>query len=104
VTGDPTGEPTGEFTDASHSQPGDLWRYRLTGLYARPGHPDRKEKAMFPHPHITSQLGREHQRQMLAAASQRQLRRQHRRQVSKAADVAAAVIRRLVTVIAEPSL
>jgi hypothetical protein len=59
---------------------------------------------MFTHPDITSQLGREHQREMLAAASQRQLRRQHGRQVSKAADVAAAVIRRLVTVIAEPSL
>ena len=59
---------------------------------------------MFTHPDITGQLVREHQRQMLAAASQRQLRRQHGRQVSKAADVAAAVIRRLVTVIAEPSL
>ena len=55
---------------------------------------------MFTYPDITSQLVREHQRQMLAAASQRQLPRQ----VSKAADVAAAVIRRLVTVIAEPSL
>jgi hypothetical protein len=59
---------------------------------------------MFTHPHIASQLGREHQRQMLAAASRRQLHRQHGRQVSKAADIAAAVIRRLATVIAEPSL
>jgi hypothetical protein len=59
---------------------------------------------MFPNPHITSLLGREHQRQMLAAASQMRLRRQHGRQVSKAADIAAAVIRRLTTVIAEPSL
>ena len=59
---------------------------------------------MFTHPYIASQLGREHQRQMLAAASQRQLHRQHGRQTSKAADIAAAVIRRLATVIAEPSL
>lgn len=49
---------------------------------------------MSLHPHITSQLGRERQRQMLASASQRRLRRQHGRQVSKAADIAAAVIRR----------
>jgi hypothetical protein len=59
---------------------------------------------MFTHPEITSQLGREHQRQMLAAARRRQLRRQHGRQVSKGAVIAAAVIRRLATVIAEPSL
>jgi hypothetical protein len=59
---------------------------------------------MFTHPDITSQLGREHQRQMLAAASQRQLRRQHRRQASKATDIAAAAIRRLAPVTAEPSL
>ena len=59
---------------------------------------------MFPHPHITSQLGRQHHRQMLAAASQMRLRRQHGRQVSKVADIAAAVIRRLAMVIAEPSL
>lgn len=58
---------------------------------------------MSPHPYITSQLCREHQRQMLAAASQRLLRRQHRRQVSKAADMAAAVIRCLAAAIAEPS-
>jgi hypothetical protein len=59
---------------------------------------------MFTHPDITSQLGREHQRQMLAAASQRRLRRQHGRQASKATDIAAAVIRRLAPVTAEPSL
>jgi len=59
---------------------------------------------MFTHPYIASQLGREHQRQMVAAASQRQLHRQHGRQTSKAADIAAADIRRLATVIAEPSL
>jgi hypothetical protein len=59
---------------------------------------------MFTHPDIASQLGREHQRQMLAAASQRRLRHQHGRQVSKAADITAALIRRLATVIAEPSL
>jgi hypothetical protein len=58
---------------------------------------------MFTHPDITSQLGREHQRQMLAAASQRRLRRQHGRQTSKATGIAAAVIRRFAPVIAEPS-
>jgi hypothetical protein len=59
---------------------------------------------MFPHPEIASQFGHEHQRQMLAAARQRQLRRQRGRQAPKAADIAAAVIRRLATVIAEPGL
>lgn len=59
---------------------------------------------MFTHPDITSQLGRERQRQMLAAASQRQLRRQHGRRASKATDIAAAVIRRLAPVTAEPGL
>jgi hypothetical protein len=59
---------------------------------------------MFTHPDIASQLCHEHQRQMLAAASQRQLHRQHGRQTSKAADIAAAAIRRLATVIAQPSL
>jgi hypothetical protein len=72
------------------------------GICPRPGDPDRKEKAMSPHPYITSQLCREHQRQMLAAASHRQLRRQSGRQISKAADIAAAVIRRLTTAVAEP--
>jgi hypothetical protein len=43
----------------------------LPGLTARPGSPDRQEKALFIGPDITSQLGRERQRQMLAAASQR---------------------------------
>ena len=59
---------------------------------------------MFTYPDITSQFVREHQRQMLAAARQRQLRRQHGRQASKATGIAAAVIRRLTPVIAEPSL
>jgi len=63
---------------------------------------------MFTHPDITSQFVREHRRQLLAAASQRQLRRQHGRQhgrqVSKATGIAAAVIRRLAPVTAEPSL
>ena len=59
---------------------------------------------MFTHPDITGQLVRDRQRQMLAAARQRQPRRQHGRRVSKAADIAAAVIRRLAPVIAEPSL
>ena len=59
---------------------------------------------MFTYPDITGQLVREHQRQLLAAASQRQPRRQHGRRVSKATGIAAAVIRRLAPVIAEPSL
>ena len=59
---------------------------------------------MFTHPDINSHFVREHQRQMRAAASQRQLRRQHGRQISKATDIAAAVIRRLAPVTAEPSL
>jgi hypothetical protein len=58
---------------------------------------------MFTHPDITGQLVRERQRQMLAAARQRH-RRQHGRQVSNAPAIAAAVIRRLAPVIAEPSL
>jgi hypothetical protein len=60
---------------------------------------------MFTHPDITSQLirERERERQMLVAARQ-QLRRQHGRQTSKATAIAAAVIRRLAPVIAEPSL
>jgi hypothetical protein len=59
---------------------------------------------MFTHPDITGQIIRERQREMLAAARQRQLSHRHGRQVSKAADIAAAVIRRLVPVMAEPSL
>jgi hypothetical protein len=58
---------------------------------------------MFTHPEITSQLGREHQRQMLAAARQRRLGRQHGHQTPHAADIVAAVTRRRATVIAEPS-
>lgn len=58
---------------------------------------------MFTHPDITSQLVREHQRQMHAVARQRHLRRQHGRQTSAAADIAAAVIRRLAPVTPEPS-
>jgi hypothetical protein len=56
---------------------------------------------MVPHPDITSQLCREHQRQMLAAASQRQ-RRQHARRASKAAGIVAAAIRRLATDVPGP--
>ena len=58
---------------------------------------------MFTHPDITGRIVRERQRERLAAARQRQLGRQHGRQASKAADIAAAVIRRLASVIAEPS-
>jgi hypothetical protein len=57
---------------------------------------------MFTHPEIISRLGREHQRQMLAAARQRRLGRQHGRQGPKAADIV-AVTRRRAMVIAEPS-
>ena len=57
---------------------------------------------MVTHPDITSQLCREHQRQMLAAASQRQPRRQHARRASKAAGIFAAAIRRLATDVPGP--
>ena len=43
---------------------------RLAGP-GRAGSPDKQEKALFIGPDITSQVGRERQRQMLAAASQR---------------------------------
>jgi len=59
---------------------------------------------MFTHPDITGQLVRERQRQMLAAARQRQIRRQHGRRVSTAEAIAAAAVRRLAPVVAEPSL
>jgi hypothetical protein len=59
---------------------------------------------MFPHPHIAGQLAREHQRQMLAEASQRQLRRQHHRPAARTATPAGRIIRRLATAIAGPGI
>ena len=59
---------------------------------------------MATHPEIISQLGREHQRQMLATARQRQLHRPHGHRAPKPMDIAAAFIRRLTTVITEPSV
>ena len=59
---------------------------------------------MFTHPDITGQLVREHQRQLQAAARQRQPRRQHGRRVSTATGIAAAVIRRLAPVTAPAPL
>jgi hypothetical protein len=96
-----TGDSTGDFADAS--RPPDGRPLGSTDTQAPPPG-SHQEKAMFTHPEITSQLASEHQRQMLAAASQRQLRRQHDRQAPKAANIAATIIRRLATVIAKPSL
>jgi hypothetical protein len=59
---------------------------------------------MFTHPDITGQLVREHPRQLLAAARQRQVRRQHGRRVSTAEATAGAAVRRLAPAVAEPSL
>jgi hypothetical protein len=57
---------------------------------------------MFTHPYIGSQLAREHQRQMLAEASQRQLRSRRRRPpVAKNPNAAARIIRRLAAAIAK---
>jgi hypothetical protein len=61
---------------------------------------DRQDKAMFTHPRLTSQLAREHHRQMLAGASRRQLRRRHGRQATRNAGGAGKVIRRVAAAIA----
>jgi hypothetical protein len=59
---------------------------------------------MSLHPHITSQLGRERQRQMLADASRRQIRRQLRRPQrhhgARTANPVGTIIRRVTTAIA----
>ncbi|MGO8891743.1 MAG: hypothetical protein ACLP8X_23965 [Streptosporangiaceae bacterium] len=57
---------------------------------------------MSTHPYLASQLAREHHRQMLAAASQRQPRPRQGHQASRTADAAAKIIRRLATLIAKP--
>ena len=57
--------------------------------------PDRQEKAMFTHPDRIGQLAREHHHQMLAQASQRQLRHRHSRPAAST-----RIIRRLAAVIA----
>ncbi len=59
---------------------------------------------MCTHPSIVSQLAREHHRQMLAAASRRQVRRGQRRQATGAANGAGTIIRRAATAIAGAGL
>jgi hypothetical protein len=55
---------------------------------------------MFTHPDLVGQLAREHHRQMLAEASQRQLRRRHSHQATRNAGAAGKIIRRVATAIA----
>jgi hypothetical protein len=55
---------------------------------------------MFTHPDRLIQLAREHQRQMLADASQRHLRHRHGQQAPSTPNAAARISRRLATVIA----
>lgn len=54
---------------------------------------------MFINPHLATQLARDHQRQLLAQASQRQLAHQHRRP-SNGTPGPAGITRRLATAIA----
>jgi hypothetical protein len=54
---------------------------------------------MFSHPDRIGQLARENHLQMLAEASQRQLRHQHSQQTARTATVAATIIRRVTTAI-----
>ena len=58
---------------------------------------------MFTHPDDLGQLARENHRQMLAQASQRQLRRQHGQQATRTTPAAGTIIRRLATLIAKPA-
>ena len=55
---------------------------------------------MFTHPDLTSQLAREHHRQMLAEASRRQLRRRYSHRATSTANGASKIIRRLAAAIA----
>ncbi len=55
---------------------------------------------MSLHPHTTSQLGRERQRQMLADASRRQIRRPQRHHGARTANPVGTIIRRVTTAIA----
>jgi hypothetical protein len=59
---------------------------------------------MYTHPSIVSQLAREHHRQMLAAASRRQLRRGQGRQATGTANGAGTIIRRAAMAIAGAGL
>jgi hypothetical protein len=59
---------------------------------------------MFTNPDLATQLARAHHRQMMAAASQRQLQHQQDRQASRTAGAAAKIIRRLATLIAAPGV
>ncbi len=52
------------------------------------------------HPNLAGQLAREHHRQMLAEAGQRQLRHRHRQQAARNAGAAGTIIRRVATAIA----
>jgi hypothetical protein len=62
--------------------------------------PDKQEKAMISNPNLAAQLAREHQRQMLAQASQRRLRHQHACPAPRTPRPAARVARRLAAAIA----
>jgi hypothetical protein len=54
---------------------------------------------MFSHPDRIAQLARDHHRQMLAQASQRQLGRQHGQQATRTATAAGTIIHRVATAI-----
>ena len=55
---------------------------------------------MSTHPDLTSQLAREHHRQMLAQAGRRQLRRRRGHQAARNANGVGTIIRRVATAIA----
>jgi hypothetical protein len=54
---------------------------------------------MFTHPGLTSQLAREHHRQMLAEAGRRQLRLRHGHQATRNASGTGKIIRRVAAAI-----
>jgi hypothetical protein len=60
--------------------------------------PDRQENAMFINPHLATRLAREHQRELLAEASQRQLA--HRSRPAPGTPGAAGFTRRLAAAVA----
>jgi hypothetical protein len=59
---------------------------------------------MFTHPGLTSQLAREHHRQMLAEASRRQLGRRHGHHTTRGVSGAGTIIRRAVMAMAGAGL
>jgi len=59
---------------------------------------------MFTHPGLTSQLAREHHRQMLAEASRRQLQRRDGHQATRNASGAGAIIHRVAAAIARAGI